>query len=160
MSEHVRLFFDRQPGSIHGLLTILEIDEHGQARDIVRRVKARSGQAGHTKTSWTRGVSPIPFSHEVENEYRLYLTPQNVGQKAGQRGIGEFWAISTEPDKVTTKRKGLKQVRLYLGLHPENGLPGSAGCIVVVFESDWRVISEYLHHLKDKGIESVEVIVL
>jgi hypothetical protein len=154
MSEtpEYRAFYDRVPHSILGKFSI----RHRSGDFLVTQAVTRSGQAGHTQTSWVRGKSPIPYG-----EYRLYLHPNNVGMKAGRTGIGEFYPISNQPDQATILNPlNKKQKRTEIGLHQENALPGSAGCIVVVFETDWLDIRRKLAEIREQGYDYIPLAVM
>lgn len=144
----IKAFFDRNPKDINGFFTIQKT-ENGKTTKLIDRVPARSGQGGYTGSSWVRGKSPIPFTSEVGSvPYRLWLNPLNVGTRAGARGIGQFYNISTEENPNVIEMNG-KQ-RLAIGLHEENALPGSAGCIVITVYDDFKDICEVLKNLSHK----------
>ena len=127
-----RAYYDRSRGSIEGLLTIQTV-VNAKIVTSYSRLPARSGQRSKSNDSWTYG-SPIPFSSEIEpKRYKLWLSGQlQAGQWAGKAGIGEFWRISTEDDRVTIQNPKGPQKKLAVGIHPENGIPGSLACIVLV----------------------------
>lgn len=132
----IRAFYDRQPGTITGAFTL----QSGTVK-LFDRLPARSGQRGHEGTSWIRGKSPIPFG-----EMRLWLSSLNRGQMAGERGIGEFFPISSGDNRRLIAWRELGEgpapggtgERWDVGLHPENALPGSLGCIVLLTDTPQR----------------------
>lgn len=132
-------FFDRNVNTILGRFSIR--DKKGNY--IVEKLVARSGQVGHTGTSWTRGKSPIPFGR-----YNLNTMPNNKGQFAGVSGIGEFFPIDNMGDRLTIRDpENFRRKRLEIGLHEENGYAGSAGCIVIVYHSEWLRVRDFLRSL-------------
>lgn len=133
-----RAFFDRNVNHILGRFSIR--DRRGDY--VVEKVYVRSGQVGHTRTDWARGKSPIPFG-----SYNLHTVPNNRGQVAGVSGIGEFFPIDNQGDRYTIKGQHRGQKRLEIGLHEENSYAGSAGCIVVVYHSDWLRIRDFLRNI-------------
>lgn len=145
-----KAFFDRSKTTINGRFSIRAAD----GEYIIRRAAARSGQRGYTQTSWERGRSPVPFG-----VYNLYTDPNNEGQVAGKTGIGEFFPIDNQGDRRTIKELDVPEprYRLEIGLHEENGYPGSAGCIVIVNNMDWKLIRDWLKGLK---LESIPLEVL
>lgn len=147
----MRAFFDRDITTIEGWFTI----QDRSGKKIVNRVRARSGQKGHTNTSWVRSKSPIPFG-----EFNLYTTLNNKGLKAGKTGIGEAYPIDNRGDKYTIKQPGGKLIREEIMLHQENMWDGSAGCIVIVRESDWLHVKETMETLRKLGVTKFPVEVL
>ena len=130
MSKIYTAYFDRSFKNIEGKFTIHEYDpETKVTKAPFRQMAARSGQKGYEASSWTRGKSPIPFG-----EYFLWLQPKDRGTEPGARGIGEFYPISNKQDnpRLISNRDREEQERWDIGLHKENALPGSAGCIVLV----------------------------
>lgn len=133
-------YFKRGITSFEGVFTI-QRSENGQVVEKpIDRVRARSGGASYFNREWIRGKSPIP-----RGDFNLWLKPNNKGAKAGATGIGEFYPICNKGDRYTIIETpcpaGQKpRIREEIGLHDENAIPGSAGCIVIVYESDfWRV---------------------
>lgn len=135
----MKAFFDRNLDSIEGFFTIQ--DELGNK--LVDRVPARSGQAGHTRTSWKIAKSPIPFG-----KFNLHLKPNNQGQKAGAKGIGEFYPIDNQGDRMTILSPAGSRKRTEIGLHEENIFKGSSGCIVIVSHQDWLKVQKVLGDLR------------
>lgn len=125
-------YFDRNHTTIEGLFTLQQI-EGGKVVKLFERLPARSGQAGFTNTNWERSKSPIPFG-----EHALWLKPMNVGQWAGRTGIGEFFHIGTVSDPLVITDGRADHIRRAVGLHPENSLPGSSGCIVLLADTPGR----------------------
>jgi len=157
-------YYDRSQGTINGSFSV-QTSLDGLVVENFSKIQARSGQRGFDD-SWTPAKSPIPYSTEILGEYSLWLTNQNQkGQWAFGSGIGEFWAISTEEDRVTIKGKNGK-IRREIGAHPENEFPGSAGCIVLVAESELQkqrilAVRNYLIFLRDtRKLQKIKLIVL
>jgi hypothetical protein len=148
----INAFFKRDPNSIEGLFTLQENGE-----PIFKRLRARSGQAGFTKTNWNRGKSPIPFGN-----YLLWLdSPLDIGKRAGAKGIGEFYNISSTTDnrRIIANPGGIEK-RWDIGLHAENSYPGSAGCIVLVdVDHAYEKVFPYLRQL-GKRVQTIELRVI
>jgi hypothetical protein len=141
-SKMYTAFFDRNE---HTILGRFSIRKH-TGEYVVEKLIARSGQHGYTKSSWNRGKSPIPYGR-----FNLHTTPNNRGQEAGAFGIGEFYPIDTQGDRLTIRDpENYRRKRMEIGLHEENGLPGSAGCIVIVYHSDWLLVREFLRSVADE----------
>ncbi len=123
-----RAFFDRKKG----LFTLQ--DSNGP---IFKQLRARSGQRGFDSTNWVRGKSPIPWS-SVAGTYYLWIdapVSKDAALPTG-RGIGQFFQISNQPENRNLIQNPLgKETREAIGLHPENGIPGSVGCIVLLHET-------------------------
>ena len=134
MNTEVHAYFDRYETTIEGLFS-LAIIEDGKARKLFERLPARSGQRGHTQTNWTRGKSPIPFGH-----HKLLLKPVAPETWPNATGIGEFYPIfSQEPNhRLIVNKADSSLERVDIGLHPENALPGSAGCVVLLVDTPER----------------------
>jgi len=148
-----KAFFKRSLSNVDGVFTIQDLD--GNA--IFKRLPARSGQAGFTKGSWTRGKSPIPFG----THYIRIAKPNQEGQWAGDNGIGEFWPIyNVESNTRLIKQADGKGERWDVGLHPENKHKGSAGCIVLINETQAQKkelvrLSKFLKSLIAQGYDSL-----
>ena len=146
-----KAFFKRHANTIEGEFTLQK-----DGVKIFDRLLARSGQEGYTDTSWRTGKSPIPFG--VHN---LYLDPYQDRQRAGAKGIGEFFPIAntstSEIRALSYKTTGL--VRKAIGLHEENMWKGSAGCIVIVSPDDWLTLSAKLKEI-GKSQKSITIEVL
>ncbi len=144
-----RLFFDRDINSIEGLLTLLRIEDDGEVVPVFKRVPARSGQWGHTKTSWKRGKSPIPFGNHWMSTTagKLYMAPYGT----------RFYRIGSEPNNLDVIKDKRGNQRTLIGLHKENQYNGSAGCIVVVSMAMADKMFDYIDSIKE-GL--IEVIVL
>jgi len=151
----VKAYFDRNKASINGWLTV----QTGNGDKLIDRVEARSGQAGHTNSSWTRAKSPIPFSTEVGQLY-LYTRANNQGQEAGATGIGEAYPIDTQSDKMTIKESGGRRIRTEIMVHQENKRKGSAGCIVIVGDADWELFKKLMTQLRLNGVAKIPLEVL
>lgn len=135
-----RAFFDRKDDTIDGFFTI--IDTRKPDSKVFNRLPARSGQAGYTHSSWIRGKSPIPFSKELgKTELMIHMQrPQNFEQWPLPAGVGEFWFISnsTKDPQTIQDPSNPKFERVAVGLHPENLYKGSAGCIVLLHDTESR----------------------
>jgi len=113
---------------------------HKSGEYIVEKILARSGQPGFAETSWVTTKSPCPYG-----DFNLYTASQNVGQLAGERGIGECFPIDNQGDMVTIcDPKNRKRKRKGICLHEENGIPGSEGCIVIVYHDEWLRVKDWL----------------
>lgn len=151
----MKAYFDRNKTSINGWFTI----QTGNGEKLINRVEARSGQAGYTNNSWTRGKSPIPFSTECDGQLYLYTKPYNQGQEAGATGIGEAYLISNRTGSV--KIIGLNgKERSEIMVHQENKRAGSAGCTVIVNDDDWEAFKRLMAQLRMNGVTKIPLEVL
>ena len=130
----LRLFYDRRKGSIEGVLTVMD----ATGKKLLDKLPARSGQNGYTETNWVPAKSPIPL-WQPQISYYLHLSPVQNGEVFPTKasGIGLFFPISTHPSNPDLIEQG-KNRRWHVGLHPENAYPGSAGCIVLLWNTPAR----------------------
>lgn len=157
----LKAYFDRTGTSIDGFFTLQEIDNATYGiKAAFKRILARSGQRGYPNSSWVRGKSPIPYG-----KHKLSLESINQGALPGTKGVGEFFPIHT--DKYQDSRQivhpGNPDVfRQDIGLHGENSLPGSAGCIVIVDIEQFKTIAAYLkaYASRNVGINDIDIEVL
>lgn len=136
-----KAYFDRKLDSINGLFTIQA--EHTGIK-LFTRLPARSGQEGYSITSWVRGKSPIPYSNDLGNtELKIHLKcPKQLQHWPSGGEVGEFWPISnSEQDTSTIQGISRDFIRKDIGLHPENQYKGSAGCIVLLWDTPERKAS-------------------
>jgi hypothetical protein len=159
-------YYDRSIESINGLFTVKTVNKlSGLVVREFARLPSSSGQRGYEKISFKRGKAPIPFSNELTKPYKLWIDkPLQEREWAGARGIGAFYAISTENDRITTKNK-YGEIRENLGWHPNNLIAGSAGCVVVEADTEERrkqiiAIWDYFDKLAETGITNIPLIVL
>lgn len=135
------IYYDRRRGSIEGALTVRTVYDEEIVKNFVR-LPCRSGQLNWANQSWGSGA-PVPYSFEVLGQKLwLWLTGQkqkNLWANEDPQKIGEFWPISTEPDKATILSPERTRKRQYIGLHHENQYKGSMGCIVTVTETEEQV---------------------
>lgn len=148
MPKH-RLFFDRDNKTINGLLTLLRIEDDGDIIPVFKRLRARSGQRGHTHSSWTRGKSPIPYGN-----HKLKTTPVKLNFEPYGT---PFFPIGSDKGNIRVIKNGSNE-RWDIGLHFENRFPGSAGCPVVVNKKEGGKLFHYLQHNIDE--EYIDFIVL
>jgi hypothetical protein len=158
------LYFDRNTSTIEGKVTLKILNkETNEVIQEVVRLQARSGQNGYTNTSWTTGKSPIPFGKHI-----LWLDRTlQKGQWAIGKGIGEFYPISssTANSDVIVDPANPKNIRRAVGLHPENAYAGSAGCIVLVADTqtkknDILKLRTELLLLHKAGFKNIPLVVL
>lgn len=127
----IKAYYDRQPRTIDGFFSLKDGSDF-----LVEKIWARSGQQACSNTSWDRGQSPIPYSKEVVEPLKIWLTPYTNGKDFDPDGIGLFWPISTSQiDRGLIKGWYPGQERRVVGLHPENRFDGSAGCIVLRWDN-------------------------
>ena len=161
ISQDWRAFFERGKESFDGVFTLQKYDDKGNVINApVKRLKARSGARNYFKTEWVVGHSPIPRGNILIRAF-----PNNIGQTPGERGIGEFYPCSTNgkdleiwenqlgnpavPVGANTRR------RTEIGIHGENSLPGSAGCIVIVDWDDFQIFRKTMKEIKGSGVTHV-----
>lgn len=173
-------YYDRKPNSIEGIFTVKTVDS--KTNKIIKeitRIPARSGQSSESNSSWIRGKSPIPWTQEskeasiqksiLDFPKELWIWLRNIkqfGEWAGKNGIGEFRNISSNKTDPTTIQSpnNPKLIRKDIGLHPENGFKGSAGCIVLIADTEEQkqrilVLRQYLEEL-GKTQKHVRLVVL
>ena len=131
----IRVFYDRRKGSIDGFLTVIDATT---GKKLLDKLPARSGQNGYTETNWVPAKSPIPH-WQPKVDYYLHLTPIHNGDDFPTQtsGIGLFFPISTHQHNPDLIEQGRNR-RWHVGLHPENAYPGSAGCIVLLWNTPVR----------------------
>lgn len=150
----VKVFVKRSKDDFTCVLTIQEYENNKLVRKAFDRIPCRSGSPYWTPKmgEWVRKKSPIPVG-----KFNLNLQPTNVGMKPGKTGMGEFFPIDSEGDAYTIKGKGKGQIREEIGLHAENAIPGSLGCVVVLNQGHFDQISEYLKTKAKDGIKKVSI---
>lgn len=118
----VKAYFDREKG--HFTLNVDGVEKFKQ-------LPARSGQRGFENTNWVTGKSPCP-----KGKLYLWLHPKDMGVLPKNKEIGEFYPISSSPDNMNIiQEENGSRKRLYVGLHPENAFAGSAGCVVLLWDT-------------------------
>lgn len=141
-----KIFFDRSKTSIDGVLTL---QDH-LGNKIIDRIHVRSGAEGYQNQEWVRQKSPIPYG-----VFWLTLESNNKGQKAGEKGIGEAYPISSNGDGIHIWGEKREELRTEIMLHEENKRRGSAGCVVVVNPNDWANIQKELAAIAKKGYKMI-----
>jgi hypothetical protein len=121
-------------GSIDGVLSVVD----ATGKKLIDKLPARSGQNGYTETNWVPAKSPIPL-WQPQVTYYLHLKPieDNDVFPTRPNGIGLFFPISTHAHNPALIEQGSNK-RWHVGLHPENAYPGSAGCIVLLWNTPLR----------------------
>lgn len=140
---HHRIFYDRNNGSIEGLLTINRVEDDGIVTPIFKRIKARSGQWWHKATSWKRGKSPCPYGEHFISTQPERLLMEPVGTR--------FFPMCSDPKNkrlIQHPTDGRLQ-RWDIGLHRENRYPGSAGCIVIVDDAMAEKMFDYIETIPE-----------
>lgn len=146
-----RAFFDRKDGSLSGKFSIRAKD----GEYLFEKLFARSGQVGFLHTSWANGESPIPYG-----QFTLNTRPNNLGQSAGATGIGEAFPIDNQGDRNTiADPTNKRRKRAGICLHEENAIPGTRGCIAIVYHEDWLRVRDWLRNLSDR-LDSIPLEVL
>jgi hypothetical protein len=138
MENPYKAYFDRTKGQLDGKFSIVD---SRTGHKPFNQLPVRSGQRGYLDTSWQTGKSPIPYSQECKYTLRIDLrNPLNYGTFPTGGGIGEFWHIYNSPSNDTNLIIGKEngQIRNSCGCHPENIYPGSAGCIVFLWDTEAR----------------------
>lgn len=145
------LYVDRRPDSVDGFMSLHKETAPGKVEVIFKRLAIRSGQRGHTSTSWTRGKSPIPYGNH-------WLITKPVPLQMEPRGT-RFFPICTDlsDHRLIVGPEG--KVRWDIGLHRENKFPGSAGCVVIVDPKQAEELFDYLVAIgKTEGFIRVKVL--
>ena len=146
--ENLELVFDKKQ-------KLLILREDGKNKF---ELKALSGQREYQETSWHSGKSPIPSNIDVEDEtlYVWLKNPNQPGQKPDPRtgtGIGEFYYVSSRlSDKTRIWKYNYTAQRQFIGIHPDNKYPGSAGCIVLqhLKPEDEKKMIEFRNYIKNQ----------
>lgn len=159
MTDIYRARYKRLHGTINGAFTLFKNDKPFAP---FIDMPGRSGQNGFADTDWHPAKSPIPIG-----EYYLWMECYQPGQyEPAPHGIGEFHPISSglHDHAIIQNPLNPEQIRQSVGQHPENALPGSAGCQVLVHDS-----LERKHHLidlfhlyatlKSEGIQYIKYVV-
>ncbi len=131
---------------------------------VFKQLPVRSGQAGYLNAPWVRSRGAIPYNREVKSG-KLYIHLQPVEDPRGDfnnNGIGLFFPISDSTEQTKTiKGDDAREVRFDVGLHPENKWVGSAGCIVLVWDTPAKrevaeALMEWLQ-LQKKNFKYIEL---
>lgn len=144
-----------------GLFTI----QNDKGIKLFERLFVRSGQAGYLNAPWVRNTGAIPTNKQVAgNKLYIHTTPvKDAKGDFNNDGIGLFFPIS---DSLTRKDiiRGLnpREERWHIGLHPENKYNGSAGCIVLLWNTVNRKkkvssLFTWLECLAMKSIKAIEL---
>jgi hypothetical protein len=144
---HYRLFFKRTPDSFSGIVSFVKYtydSETGKTTPeyILDKVKARSGQRAYAGTDNVLGKSPIPYGDWILHADK----EEQLLQKPGPRGIGWAFHVSSQKDNFL-KLYYKRLTRTAIMIHAENGLPGSAGCIVLLNWSDMVKLGNECHKI-------------
>lgn len=143
--------------------------ENQQIQTKFIQLPAKSGQKNYQDTGWSTGKSPIPYTSEIKESYKLWLDVQYQPNKwpwEDKNKIGEFWPISTDNSKRFIHSKDGNKIRDAIGLHVDNEYPGSAGCIVLqcntlIQKVNILYLREYLKAIrKYEKLDYVELVVL
>lgn len=152
------LYFDRKRNAIDGVLTLRKsvrrylvannctTGHTDSVETIFEQLPARSGQRGFTETDWVVSKSPIPFG-------RHWLTCAPVPLWMEPVGTPFFMISSKKGTGIINGPDGKK--RTAVGLHLENNLPGSAGCVVLLWDTEERkkaafALFDYLKKLRNE----------
>ena len=126
---------------INGCDCLVIVTHNGQET----RFKGRTGSPlQKDKSEWKRGFSGIPAGeHWLWNFKNRTLQVGEINPKNGE--IGEFRPISSSKElfRVIASKTMSNKRREEIGLHPENGFKGSAGCVVIV--ESFKRLSEMLY---------------
>jgi len=146
----VQLYFKQNKHTVDGSLTVAVRDLEGKVieEQSIRNVVARSGAPGWAGTQGVRGKSPIPDGKYILWNRKRWIMQYNDLDATG-REIGRFYPISDNPTNrhIISHPTG---VRKYIGLHDENDFRGSAGCVVVVNNAQFRRICKLLEKYPGK----------
>lgn len=154
----IEIYVKRYTTSIDGDLSYIESDSSGAVieSESIRNISIRTG-IRLTPDDWQRGISGCPVG-----EHLLWVGRKHIKQysdlDATGNEIGRFYPISSSSANVNILR-GEGKHRTHIGLHDENDNPGSAGCIVVVCNKEWRNLCQKLDQLTKAGIQYVKIIV-
>lgn len=171
MNQHITTaYYDRDVNTIEGLYTVQTVDRlTGQIIKKFSRLPARSGQRGHTHSSWERGKSPIPFT--FNRFFYLWIGhPKGRGlPERDPKEIGRSYPISSDLTQKTRIHHpdNPNVFREFIELHFDQRLrkPGSIGCPVLVQDTDYQrgqalELFDYLDWLAKQGTEYIRQVVL
>jgi len=154
---NIRVFFQRHQGTNEGWLTVIE-----DGKKVFTRLPCRTGQASAIgqEFEWTRGRGPIPA---LDPLYLWTSANLNGGKMfpTSREGIGRFYHISSGGNKQVISKPGTSMTyRVAIGIHPENGFKGSAGCVVLIHDlpsqrENVKKLFAYLDGLAARGIKRV-----
>ena len=107
-------------------------------------IKIRTGSNANAGTEWVTGKSGCPTgSFWLWNDEKYIKQPDDLD--ATGKEIGRFYPISSHlSDICKIYNKDKTAFRSDIGLHDENDIAGSAGCIVVVDNKEWRELVGWL----------------
>jgi hypothetical protein len=165
----IKAYYDKKKG----LLTFQDdagypiVFQHKGKSYKFKQLPVRSGQAGYLNAPWVRSRGAIPYNAQVKTgELYIHLKPvEDPRGDFNNNGIGLFFPISDSVEqRKTIKGYEVREVRFDMGLHPENKWVGSAGCIVLVWNTKERkeavdALLEWLQ-LQGKLIKFIELEVL
>lgn len=161
-----KIFYAKKAGQLtvqdHAGVPI--VFQHKGKSHVFKQLPVRSGQAGYLNAPWTRSRGAIPYNHQVKSG-KLYIHLRPVEDRRGDfnnDGIGLFFPISDSTEQTKTiKGDDAREVRFDIGLHPENRWVGSAGCIVLVWDTKAKkevaeALLEWLQ-LQRKAVKCIEL---
>ncbi len=128
------IYFDRQPDSIYGVLT-LQRAEKGKAFKVFERFPCSSGQRGNTTTDWVQGKSPTPMGVHWMSTKQEHLQFEPKGTP--------FYPMGTSKGSRRIEQPDGPQYREHIGLHLENRFPGTAGCPALLWDTPERECSAW-----------------
>ena len=122
----------------------------------IRNIAARTGQRSFFAKGYDflRAKGGCP-----ESNLHLWINPKFIQQNgdliAEGKTIGQFYPVSSSEidHRIIRNPSDLSQVRWDIGLHPENAFQGSAGCLVVVRQSDFKEIDTWLDNSFKDGAD-------
>jgi hypothetical protein len=150
-------WYDKQKG----LFTI----QNAKGVPVFKQLPVRSGQAGYLNAPWVRSMGAIPTNKEVgSGKLYIHTTPtKDPKGDLNNDGIGLFFPISDSLTRTDIIRgHNALEIRWWIGLHGENRYLGSAGCIVLLWNTNSRkrtVVSLYqwLQNLAKQGVKAIEL---
>jgi hypothetical protein len=124
----------------------------------IRGIAARTGQPKFYAKGYDylRAKGGCP-----EGNLYLWINPKYIQQNgdlvAEGREIGQFYPISSSEfnHREIRNPEDPSQVRWDIGLHPDNAFRGSAGCVVIVRQSDFKAVDAWLDAAFKDGVEKV-----
>lgn len=148
-----KIFVKRNRENNEGDLSFIEYtrdsDKVNENKSL-RNIKIRTGinRPYFLKRDWYRGKSGCPIGTHLLWTKRNYIKQYHDLDATG-REVGRFYPISNniEDHRVIRADYGT-QYRLDIGIHDENDFPGSAGCIVVINNKDFRELVKKLEKLE------------
>jgi hypothetical protein len=99
-----------------------------------------------------RAKGPIPNPEAVKR--KSYFVATRPIDSRGVKGIeGNFYPIIPETVQLPSKTRGS------FGVHADKNVPGTAGCLGVTKDSDWKRIQEQFAKIAKLSIDKISLVI-